>query len=120
MNDFTVMYGVVGQPAGSVGGDDVFNADGEHVAFIEDGLLFSAGDGEWFGSYVNGVIYNAYGDAEAFSDGASGGLPLMGPNLRALPPKLHPMGPKVRQLDRKVLPDFFSRAQGTRRAQVFP
>jgi len=115
----TVIYGIVGQPAGTVIGDDVFDADGEHVAFIEDGLLFSASDGEWFGSYVNGVIYNAYGDAEGFRAGASQGLPMMAPGLRALPPKLRSVGPQVRGGERKVLPDFFLKALGNRRSQVF-
>jgi hypothetical protein len=54
MNDRTAVtiYGIVGQPAGTVIGDDLFDADGNQVAFIEGGLLFSADDGEWFGSYV--------------------------------------------------------------------
>jgi hypothetical protein len=115
----TVIFGVVGQPAGSVAGDDVFDADGNQIGFIEDGLLFSAADGEWFGCYVNGVIYNAFGDAEGFSENAREGLQMMAPGLRASPPKLKSMGPVVRSIDRKPLPEFFSKAQGNRRRQVF-
>ena len=119
MNEMTVIYGIVGQPAGSIIGDDVFDADGNHVAFLEDGVLFSAADGQWFGSYVNGVVYNAYGDAEGFREGAAPGLPLMAPRLGTLPPKLRPIGASVRSRNRRTLPEFFARAQGNRRAQVF-
>lgn len=120
MNEPKTIYGIVGQPVGTVEGTDVFDVDGEHIGFLEDDLLFASSDGECLGCYVNGVVYNAYGDAEGFSEAAKPGIPLLGPSLRASPPKIRPVGQPVRGGQTKPLPEFFKRAQGNRRGKVFP
>jgi|SRR6266496_2545002 len=115
----TIIYGIIGKPVATIEDDRVFNADGEQIGFIEEDFLFATSDGECLGSYVNGVVYNGYGDAEAFREGATQGTAKLGPGLTATPPEKLSTGASVSAAESKPLPTFFERAQGNRRRNIF-
>jgi hypothetical protein len=102
-----VIYGQRGHPVGSIDGDAVHGRTGEQIAFLADDHIYHAATGEWVGSLVNGVVYNAFGAPQGFTEGASDGLPFPSPRLRTmLPPRLLSVGVSVSDLPSRPTPDF--------------
>jgi hypothetical protein len=106
MKDATILFGERGQPAATVAGDALFNADGKQIGFFEDELIFNVDDGGFMGSYVNGVVYNADGHAQGFRNGATPGIAMLAPGMTRLPPRVRSFGQNIRDEAPADIPDF--------------
>src|SRR5689334_8935697 len=103
------IYGREGQPAGSIDGDAVYWKDGSQIGVLDGDYIYAADGGEWLGSTVAGVIYNAFGEPVGFTKGCARSIPPMPPKLRSLlPPTVASMGPDVRSVAAEAIPDFLA------------
>jgi len=106
-----VIYGQRGQPVASVEVDAVFSSEGTQVSQLVDGYLYKFGDGEWIGSLMSGVVFNAHGAPQGFvADCDEVLLPPMPPTIKAaLPPRLRAAGTDVSALPSVRPPAFLLR-----------
>lgn len=114
MNECTILFGQRGQAAATIEGDALFDADGKQIGFFEDELIFNADDGTFIGSYVNGVVYNADGDAQGFRSGAQAGIPALAPGMSRLPPRLRSVGRSIRDEPGSEIPEFLRESLNSR------
>jgi len=105
MNE-NILFGERGQPAGSIEGDALFDANGDQTGFLEDQLIFDIEDGSFLGSFINGVVYNAYGHPQGFRKDAQPGIPMLDTGANRLPPKLRFTAQNVRNESASDIPAF--------------
>lgn len=104
-----LIYGRKGDPAGSVDGDAIYNRDGEQIGFLDGEYLYAAADGQWLGSFVEGIVYNGFDDPEGFTSACQMSTPPPLPTIRSMvPPKLKSLGRNVRAEPSRPIPDFLS------------
>jgi hypothetical protein len=101
-----VLYGQRGQPVGSVESDAVFDATGRQIAFMDGALIFKFGTGEFIGSLVEGVIYNANGAPQAFQENCQKGIRLQAPAVQMASPAIRTSGEDVSHFSARSIPDF--------------
>jgi hypothetical protein len=121
MNDTLrkTIFGTEGKPVGTSVEDELFDADGSYIGFVDEGFLFRGVDGACLGSYVNGVVYNAYGDAEGFTDSAADGMAQLGQGLNSDPRAAKFSASVVRENSPRRPPEFFVERVGNLRRKVF-
>lgn len=101
-----VFYGQKGQPVGSIASDAVFDKAGEPIGQIFQNHIYRYRSGERIGCLAGGVIYNASGAPQAFSEGCRKALFLVEPRLTPMSPRLLPRGENVSDLPAMPIPNF--------------
>lgn len=102
-----IVYGDEGQPAGSIIDDVLYWTDGDQIGFLDNGYIFRSSDGQWVGSFVSGVVFNAFQTPVGFAANCTASLALVPPKIQSmLPSRLKATGPDVRGLPSHTIPSF--------------